>query len=222
MAQAGIGTKTDGSKMESRSSVIFPLIAPWLPGCGDHCKSNVLRFKAFASPWLNSKGVVAASKGTKRFQYFDGKISFIAKRCKYAPILPPENFLLACTGAIIGTSSNLLLIWWAQRCRRLPVPLAPRRPPTLFSRAACWGSIARWSPCSQAPPPAAPDLIDLPLQLGHRRLSGGPARRHPFPVPSLQIPIGSLPLTGSASRRAMPLGSWMSRQSRVGPMNSKV
>lgn len=42
------------------------------------------------------------------------------------------------------------------------------------------------------------------------------------PVQILQTPIGSLPLTGSASRRAMPLGSWMSRQSRVGPMNSKV
>jgi hypothetical protein len=53
--------------------------------------------------------VVAASKGTKRFQYFDVKISFIAKRCKYAPILPPENFLLACTGAIIGTSSSFFI-----------------------------------------------------------------------------------------------------------------
>jgi len=62
----------------------------------------------------------------------------------------------------------------------------------------------------------------LDLQLGPRRLSGGPARGHPLPVPSHQTPIGSLHLTGSASRRAMPLGSWMSRQSRVGPMNSKV
>ena len=96
------------------------------------------------------------------------------------------------------------------------------RPPTSFSQTACWGSIARWSPYSQAPSPAAPGLFDPHLQLGHRRLPGGPARGHPFPVPSLQTPIGSLPLTGSASRRAMPLGSWMSRQSRVGPMNSKV
>ena len=69
---------------------------------------------------------------------------------------------------------------------------------------------------------AAPDLLDLDLQLAHRRLSGGPSRGHPFPGSYLQTPIGSLPLTGSASRRAMPLGSWMSRQSRLGPMNSMV
>ena len=78
------------------------------------------------------------------------------------------------------------------------------------------------SPCVEASFQAAPVLIDLDLQLGHRRLGGGSALAYPFPVPSLQTPIGSLPLTGSASKRAMPLGSWMSRQSRVGPMNSKV
>ncbi len=64
-------------------------------------------------------------------------------------------------------------------------------------------------------PAAAPGLFDPDLQLGHRRLPGGPAGGHPFPVPTLQTPIGSLPLTGSASRQAIPLGSWMSRQSRV-------
>lgn len=37
-----------------------------------------------------------------------------------------------------------------------------------------------------------------------------------------QIPIGSLSFTGSASRRAIPLGSWLSRPSRIGPMNSMV
>ena len=71
-------------------------------------------------------------------------------------------------------------------------------------------------PVVVAPPPAAPGLFDPDLQLGHRRLSDGPARGGPFPVPSLQAPIGSLPFTGSASRRAIPLGSWMSRQSRLG------
>ena len=59
-------------------------------------------------------------------------------------------------------------------------------------------------------------LFDPDLQLRHRRLPGGPAGGHPFPVPILQTPIGSLPLTGSASRRAIPLGSWMFRQTRVG------
>ena len=160
---------------------------------------------------------------------------------------PPGNCVFLGVSEAIGTCRNPLLIWWVCRGRRLPAPLAPWRSPTLLSRTACWGSIARWSPCSQAPPwlagsapplcrsvvwgcsplvdasfQAAPDLFDLDLQLGPRRLSGGPTRGHPFPVPSLQTPIGSLPLTGSASRRAMPLGSWMSRQSRVGPMNSKV
>ena len=88
--------------------------------------------------------------------------------------------------------------------------LAGSAPP--LCRSVVWGC----SPLVDASFQAAPDLLDLDRQLGHRRLSGGPARGHPFPMPSLQTPIGSLPLTGSASRRAMPLGSWMSKQSREG------
>jgi len=65
---------------------------------------------------------------------------------------PPKNCMLLCAGEAIGTSGNPWLIWWACRCRRLPVPFAAWRPPTLFSRAACLGYAARWSPCSQALP----------------------------------------------------------------------
>ena len=80
MAQAGIGSIPSlGSEMESRSRVTFPLIAPWLPVFGDHYKSNVLRFKAFASPWLISNPVVAASKGARRLERFDRKTGFIGK-----------------------------------------------------------------------------------------------------------------------------------------------
>ena len=112
------------------------------------------------------------------------------------PLRPMKR--LARAIAVSGFRHGGLL--WGRLAPSLLAAAAPGSPPSVVAAPL---------------PAAAPGLFDPDLQLGHRRLPGGPAGGHPSLVPILQTPIGSLPLTVSANRRAIPLGTWMSRQSRV-------
>ncbi len=67
-----------------------------------------------------------------------------------------------------------------------------------------------------------PGSLRLPEELLWRLLLEALPLRPLHPQPLAQTAIGSCPFTGSVSSRAIALGTWISRYSSAGPINSSV